>query len=566
MVPPVARTIALRTKADDPNGNVFLFADFGPGTIKGSFHAVMAGEEKVTLRDDGLGGDSLKGDGVFTAALNEDVADVEGMLQEPTQKGMRDLMARPVFVGRELMPPPPELKGFRPFDKDVFRKGDRFLLPIPLPTGCTPVTDVSIEHSLMITNVGVVEDPTRTSQPCTRPDAAGAWTFGKLMTDMANTPSTGVSAEDFVKNWLKSWLSATTVNGDGLPARTQLFNRVIQPWVVASGSAAGSFTIANWDTKPLDLGRAPFKLTAIVNRLDLRGSTGYSVSNAGEGRFVFETLNATCAPLGPGGFTVIFEYGIPISRCGSLVNYAKQWYDLRTLTLGSPEYNAALQAITDVFAAANAAPSKPNGSAINQIRTNEIALAAPWELREFNVDPTTHQLFLTTVKQEPAKKYNAMAVPAGSSVDITTMANWVNANEADVIADRHTVPVDIGGVAFLGGKSHTEFGGFWNAAPGQITNPDARHHFSLNTCSGCHGGETNTPFLQVGLAPFGAPAPLAGFLTGITVADPVTGTSRTFRDLERRRNDLALLMCLCSGKRLPDLVHALTFKPIHMTH
>lgn len=564
MVPPLARSVSVQTRADDPNGNVFVMADFGPGAIKGDFHAIMAGEEKVVLRDDGLGGDSIKGDGVFTTALRADTATTAAMLQEG-RSNMKALASMPVFIGRERVARDTSLSRVLPFDKAAFAKGLK--LPLFPASLCTPVTDVSIPHSLMINDVNVVQDPTRTSQPCTRPDATGAWTFGKLMTDMANTPATGVSAEDFVKNWLKSWLSTATVNGDDLPARTQLFNRVIQPWVVASGSPAGSFTIANWDTRPLDLARAPFKLTAIVNRLDLRGNSGYTVSNAGEGRFVFETLNSSCAPLlTPGGFTVIFEYGIPISNCRKLVEYAKAWYDLRTFTLGSPEYNAALQAITDVFATTNAAPAKPNGSAINQIRTNEIALSAPWELREFNVDPGTHQLFLTTVKQEPAKKYNAKAVPAGTATDVTIMADWVNANAADIKSDRHSVPMDVGGVPFLGGKSHTEPFGFWDAAPGQITDPDARHHFSLNTCSGCHGGETRTGFLHVGTAPFGAPAPLSGFLNGITVTDPVTGTSHTFGDLERRKDDLAKLMCLCSGKRLPDIVHALTFKPIHMTH
>jgi len=37
----------------------------------------------------------------------------------------------------------------------------------------------------------------------------------------------------------------------------------------------------------------------------------------------------------------------------------------------------------------NAAPTKGNGSAINQIRTNEIALRSPWELREFTLDDQT---------------------------------------------------------------------------------------------------------------------------------------------------------------------------------
>jgi len=561
MNPPIARGVEVQFKPDDPNGNLFVLADFGQGAIKGEFHAIMAGEEKVVLRDDGLGGDSLKGDGVFTAALKEQLANTEELLKGE-EASIKKLRERPTFIGRERVPGIDPRERFRPFDKNVFERGDRF--PVFPGIGCIPVTDVSIDHSLMVTNVGVVEDATRTSQPCTRPNGTGAWTFGKLMTDMANEPVSGVTSEDFVKRWLRHWMEPQTINSDPVPARTRMFTSVISPWIIASGSPAGSFNATNWETKPLDLAKAPFKLTAIVNRLDLRGSSGYSVSNAGEGRFVFEALTSSCSPLtGPGGFTVIFEYGIPISRCGALVGFAKKWYDLRTLTLGTGPYNTALQAITDVFAVANAAPAKPNGSAINQVRTNELAIGSPWELREFHVDAATHMLLESTVVNEPAKKFNARAVPPASTADAAMLANYMNT----AFPTDPKVPVDFSGAPFLGGKSHTEFSGFWDARPGQIPIRANRHLFSLGTCSGCHAGETRTTFLHVGTAPFGEAARLSGFLIGDSVADPADGTpTRSFADLDRRKDDLARLMCECRGRRLPDLVRALTFKPINMPH
>ncbi|MBL7945783.1 MAG: hypothetical protein JNN32_06920 [Flavobacteriales bacterium] len=544
-------------KADDPNGNVFVFADFGKGVIKDQFHAIMVAEEKMTLRDDGLGGDSIPGDGVFTVALQEDRLATEQLLEKTSESTNKALAAQPVFVGRERVDAQGQLKGMRPFDKDLFNKGGR--VRIPFPTLCTPVSDVSIPHSIMVTDLGVVEDVDRTSQPCTRPNGTGAWTFGKLMSDMANEAASGVAPQDFVKNWLRQWMEPQTVNSDAVPARTRIFTDVIRPWVIASGAAPGSFDENDWESKDLDLAKAPFKLTAIVNRLDLRGNTGYSVTNAGEGRFVFEVLSSTCSPT---AFTVIFEYGIPINKCGTLVGYARKWYDLRTLTLGSPEYNTALQAITDVFAAANADPTKPNGSAINQIRTNEIALGSPWELREFHVDATSHHLIQAPVVNEPAKKFNARANPAGNAADVTVLANWVNT----VFPSNSTVPLTFNGAPFLGGKSHTEFNGIWNAAPGQITDPANRHLFSLGTCSGCHGGETGTTFLHVGTPAFGTEAPLSRFLTGFTMNDPVSNTPHTFGDLERRQQDLARLLCACTGRRLPDMVQVLTFKPINMPH
>ena len=47
-----------------------------------------------------------------------------------------------------------------------------------------------------------------------------------------------------------------------------------------------------------------------------------------------------------------------------------------------------------------------------------------------------------------------------------------------------------------------------------ITDDTVRHLFSLNTCSGCHGGETQTGFTQVDPVFFGTQATLSGFLTG----------------------------------------------------
>jgi hypothetical protein len=69
----------------------------------------------------------------------------------------------------------------------------------------------------------------------------------------------------------------------------------------------------------------------------------------------------------------------------------------------------------------------------------------------------------------------------------------------------------------------------------------------MNTCNGCHGGETETEFRHVGTAPFGAQAPLSKFLTGVWAVDPTDlSVQRHFDDLERRAVDMdALLSTNC---------------------
>ena len=81
---------------------------------------------------------------------------------------------------------------------------------------------------------------------------------------------------------------------------------------------------------------------------------------------------------------MIFEYEQIATDRAALRGWAQQWHALGTMPFGAA-YNAALQQITDRFSGANKAPAKPNGSPLNQIRTNEIALTSPWELREFRI-------------------------------------------------------------------------------------------------------------------------------------------------------------------------------------
>lgn len=367
---------------------------------------------------------------------------------------------------------------------------------------------VNADAELMIRNLLVVEDPIRTnwSGSLTNP-SDGAWTFGRLMTAMAgqNDP------EVFVRNWLAQWDSPQTVNG--LPVAARPMNAfVTQPWLTASGGTR------------LDLRRAPFRLLAIVNRMDLRDLTRGS---AGEGRFVFGVLGAGGNQL---QFTVILEFNLPATTQADVDRWAADWHALGAQPIGSPAYNQALETITSRFAGASVSPTRPNGSAINQVRSNEIALAAPWELREFQLN-AAGQLIQVPVAQ-------TTDLPLNNS---PALAQFINANTAALLTDTHVVPATFNGAPFLAGSALTNFGHTWRA-PG-ITNNEARFHFSVNTCNGCHAGETNTPFLHVFPRNAGQVASLSGFLTGTTVPDPVTGQPRTFNDLSVRSESLLAVLC-----------------------
>lgn len=432
-----------------------------------------------------------------------------------------------------------------------------------------PVRGVDISRELMITDLRVIEDPLRTNP---RNGARATWTFKYLIEQMAGTRD----PSDFALRWLSTWERDQFVNGFVATARPRIRELVIDPWLKASGG------------RRLDLAKAPFKLLAIVNRMDLRSTDLNRVDSAGEGRFVFGVLGADGKPLKPtagtvpGGFMVIFEYELMARRMEELGEWARSWHDLGRLPIGGSDYNAALERITRRFSDRGAGAGKPNSSALNQLRTNEVSLGIPWELREFVIDGVSGLLAPHTVALTP------------DTVDLNGTANFadlVNLNESEILDGSFDLaPAYFGAASLSGPFQPSDFPDFatrtfttnplvpgffnipWSAAG--IASNDARHALALNTCGGCHRDETGTAFLQIGFPDNHAlpltlrsPAKLAGFLTGITLPDPVDpATSRHFADLDRRRQDLDQLLSSFAGpgrlglgpvttRHLPKRVH-----------
>lgn len=406
-----------------------------------------------------------------------------------------------------------------------------------------PVITCAVDpaKSLFVTEVRVVDDCWRTTWgPCPAPPAAlpatrGAWTFGKLVEGLAGSTDP-VRLNDFVRDWLAEWQTDQIVNGDLVPARPNIDSLIIDPWVQAGGGA-----------KILDMKKAPFRLLAIVYRPDLRSApAGYGTpGSAGEARFVFGVVDALDPDNTAHEFTVILEYGLDAPNgCSSVLDWAQRFANLSTLKFGDG-YNAALESITQSFTAIGASPAKPNGSAINQVRSNEITLDFPWELREFRLNPRAFPAPLTqgTVAQTPDANHHGT----------TLISSFVNANEAAILAGTHTVPLTWSGQPFLGGAAPHSLDLGWdgpNPPPcGAITNPEARFGFSVNTCSGCHGTpDTGTFFYHVFPRLPGSPSSLSQFLTdtAFSVTD-VCGRSHTFGDISRRQVDLCRLLSTPCG-------------------
>jgi len=373
------------------------------------------------------------------------------------------------------------------------------------PSGCF----VSKKRELMITSTSVVDDPVRTV-------GDGAWSFGHLLRQLAPTPD---QAPAFALQLFQHWLSNQQVNGFSVPARPAVQQQILDLWPkTPSGD--------------LDLDQAPFALQAIVNRFDVRNPANHS---AGQGRVVY-----ALTPRGFGfgeEFTVIIEFNLPAADDTAVAAWASRWHALASHPFPSEEYNAALEAITRGFTDQDSTSTNINHSNVLQLRTNDFLLSGftRWELREFQLSPTTGFLDQVTVKETPDISFN----------NTQTFSDFVNQNEQAIIAvipgaPSNTVPSQFEGTSFLAGSAFNDFFE-WNG-PG-INNPDARFHASLNSCNGCHGPETNTGFLMVFPRSIGFESSLSPFLTGTTVFDPFSGQQRTLNDLARRQADLTSVVC-----------------------
>ncbi len=384
-------------------GNAVISVRFvGKVSSSDSVTIELDSNRKVTLNDSGLNFDKSRGDGIFTGEV---FMSKEEVLTPRLAKGG----SFPVFKGREFVGE----KTF-PAVKEITTNTPITLNPVGNPSNIDP------ERSLLVRHPRVVQDSTRTRSSC-RDSNMGKWSFGYLMTEMANESRTGLNPSDFTLKWLEHWASDQVINSFIVGNRAAGVQQLIDSW-------------AKLDDGRLDLSRAPFRLLAIVNRTDLRGTVGYGQTgnSSGELRFVFGRVDCGRDSGGGGTYkvtpvdvpiedlpteegngtallqTVIFEYGVDSESCEQTQEWAKRWKRLDQFALGSAQYNAELEVLTEEVVRANASPRKPNGSSLNQLRTNDFVFARPWELREFRIADGRSDGDITedTIKQTPDVSFN----------------------------------------------------------------------------------------------------------------------------------------------------------------
>lgn len=501
------------------SGNFLLNVKTPPGLVAaelrssksrgGATTLVVSQEMKTEFKDDGRAPDRLAKDGVYTGFVPGDIKSEVARYTQQAELLKKDTPI-PIFEGRAFK----GVKGSSAF----FVERTAGTIPI---LGVSARSSISIEKSIAVTDLTVIEAPDYTYNPCsTVGNPGGVWTFGHLMKEIAD--SEGVNPSALCLNWLDHWASDQVINGNTALERIAVKDAILSAWDPNN-------------TGVLSMPEAPFRLLGIFNRVDLRESTYGGGGSAGELRFVY-CFHDSCSQ-NPRPFLVILEYGVQKVGC-AVKQWGTQWAELSTMALGSPEYLRALARLTTEVTDLH---SNPNGHRLSQLRTDEF-IAHPWELREFVVSDNGF-LVQKSVVATPDNALNASS----------WLANVINTGALNQGVPTFS-PLE------EGSSSINDPNLFWNA--GGISNLRRRHKFSLNTCNSCHGRETDTFFTHVKEAPYGVPPQLSDFLTGggagvgFQVADPVDGTIRTFNDLERRRQDLQNLVDLPCLRQVLDRARA----------
>ena len=432
------------------------------------------------------------------------------------------LPERVIFRGREVV----GREEARPVDFDGLWRGDRVAL---MSTGPLAV-DIDPLETLFITKDSVIKDTDRTWTPCWLDTnnvyqplgtKLGKWTFGRLMQGLAGSED---ATKDFLREWLLQLQGGGTVNGFPVPPRPKLRSGFLDPWCKASTS--NDCTLLPDDKLELDPAIAPFRLLAIVNRIDLADVFTYGStqpSDAGEVRFVFsaEKWDDCKADV---RFFVIIEYQVKKTTCDDLTKWAKEWLDLGKAA--TTDYNKKLEEIVETVVAA------PVGRV--RVRTSEVAFAPDtrpgdpvdsesWAMRQFELDHNTGKMVAKPLNRTPDGSFQ-------EAPDLADLKKWIETSphEYDINWDRHEIPDRLeakplaAGVGKMRPERTNNPGTFWKLpGVGNTSYPETRHHFSLNTCTACHAGETVTEATHVTPGGFNDPVKRSKFLDGgLVVTDP----------------------------------------------
>lgn len=349
-----------------------------------------------------------------------------------------------------------------------------FALFVAAPLACSASTpeparstceDEPIERlkELIVVDDAVIEDARAHN------GTAGPWSFRHVVENL--TPE-GRDPGELVRRWLDQWVTVKELNGSPVDRPSEqrdgeMKRLILCPWLRRTPANTCNEDCSICTGYGLDLAHAPFRLAAIVNRIDLRDEVAEAPS--GEGRFVFGLTDgpADDPASRPLPMTVVVEYTLPSSRTPQA--WAEAWHELGKLGAFDETYRAALEQVTRSFTTRGSNPDGINGSALGQIRTNESALNWIWQLREFGLS-SDGNLRLRPIRNTPVEALN----------NTPALREHVLSNREAILAKKYEMPL----LMRAGAADQLLY--TWNV-PG-VDEP-LRRAFASGTCNGCHSTE-----------------------------------------------------------------------------
>jgi hypothetical protein len=451
---------------------VFRVDYFRDETLPNTIKIYTSGDIDVILKDDGTAPDITAGDFEYATYLKTNPVKFVDLVQSYEQI-INEKGSILDFNGHDgKVIPAAEITNF---DFIAFNNNEPVGISESLLSAAQCGTELKKENSLFITDIDVVEDPARSyyigdpaspfngtfnkNNPGT---ALGEYTFGHLMKNIVNDP-TQDATKNFLKNWLITWNTNQNIGQDIILGREGIGvgqanqNTLATIWLTAAKRLTNPNWIltntALWQTEWDNLNEmdllvaAPFKLTAIVNRIDLRGNGAFknTIANAGETRLIYTLVdphhlsiaspNNSTIPIhinpGPGGLgkidwmgcNIILEYSNQQKTTCEIQALAQEWYDLSSFSdRSSSAYRDALAAIVRKVTDANTNSQSPTKSALARIRTNEKMFSpfeaqgavgfysgnwnmSTWQLRQFEIN-SAKELMPTYVTNTPKELDN----------------------------------------------------------------------------------------------------------------------------------------------------------------
>jgi len=308
---------------------------------------------------------------------------------------------------------------------------------------CSPCHGVITNHELLIRDLAVVNKDEFIS---------GELSFGHLLRRMAFNDQ---EYKQVVLSLIETWDKNQTVNGFNISSRPTTTKQTKDQWKSNQG-LQNDFPDENWNPDPT---KAPFRLLAVTNRVDLKQVP----NNAGEGRLTFGQADG-----GENDFTLIFEYKLPGSTEKDVIQWAKRWHQLSNMALGSDQYMDTLTSIILDFTR--------DGNDLGQIRTNSVQ-GGPWEFRELKWNDSNKKLEETTRKQNPST----------TQLDRVDLAAYLNnpTHSAELLNGDHNIKETFNSVNILAGDTQYSNSFTWSVMGVDQNILDVLDEIS---CTGCHGG------------------------------------------------------------------------------